>query len=236
MNEWLKSKSTLRLTVIQSVSLVSSPIWGSWPDIYYSLTVTVLFLWGALSDDRTVLSFICSAGSCQRSLPRVRFPWDSCLRFETSQFIASYDSQGHVGGILPRLHTGGIEFTSELSFIIYGELNRGPPHRTGLVCSVASVAAETRASELLLSKWTSACVDIPYPWKALLNLRWHENVLTEPTLFIVGGNMCYRVTLIIYLNSLFFANNSSKASYKVSKSKDGMEQVHTKTQQQQQQP
>jgi hypothetical protein len=27
-----------------------------------------------------------------------------CLRFETSLFIASYDSQGHGGGIWPRLH------------------------------------------------------------------------------------------------------------------------------------
>jgi hypothetical protein len=29
-----------------------------------------------------------------------------CLRFETSLFVASYDSQGHGGGILPSLHTG----------------------------------------------------------------------------------------------------------------------------------
>jgi hypothetical protein len=28
-----------------------------------------------------------------------------CLRFEISLFIASYDSQGHGGGIRPRLHT-----------------------------------------------------------------------------------------------------------------------------------
>jgi hypothetical protein len=43
-------------SVSQSVSqsvLVSSPIWGSWPNIYYCLTVTVLLLWGALSDERT---------------------------------------------------------------------------------------------------------------------------------------------------------------------------------------
>jgi hypothetical protein len=42
-------------SVSQSV-FVSSPIWGSWPDIYYCLTVTVLFLWSALSDERTGLS------------------------------------------------------------------------------------------------------------------------------------------------------------------------------------
>jgi hypothetical protein len=29
-----------------------------------------------------------------------------CLRSETSHFVASYDSQGHGGGIRPRLHTG----------------------------------------------------------------------------------------------------------------------------------
>jgi hypothetical protein len=29
-----------------------------------------------------------------------------CLRFETSPFVASYDSQGHGGSIRPRLHTG----------------------------------------------------------------------------------------------------------------------------------
>jgi hypothetical protein len=29
-----------------------------------------------------------------------------CLRFETSLFVACYDSQGHGGGIRPRLHTG----------------------------------------------------------------------------------------------------------------------------------
>jgi hypothetical protein len=36
----------------------------------------------------------------------------SCLSFETSLFVASYDSQGHGGGIRPRLHTG------ELSIIV----------------------------------------------------------------------------------------------------------------------
>jgi hypothetical protein len=28
-----------------------------------------------------------------------------CLRFETSLFVASYDLQGHGGGIRPRFHT-----------------------------------------------------------------------------------------------------------------------------------
>jgi hypothetical protein len=111
----VKVKVTLRLTVSQSVSLGSSPR----PDIYYTSTVTVLFLWGALSDERTGLSFVLvyAAGPRQRSLSLGPSPVGLvtifyCLIFETSLFVASYDSQGHGGGIRLHLHTG--EF-SELS-------------------------------------------------------------------------------------------------------------------------
>jgi hypothetical protein len=62
----VKVKVTLRLTVSQSVS----------KSCCYSLAVTFLFLWGALSDERTGLSFVCAAGPCQRSLSRVLLPWD----------------------------------------------------------------------------------------------------------------------------------------------------------------
>jgi hypothetical protein len=39
-----------------------------------------------------------------------------CLRFETSRFVASYDSQGHGGGIRPRLHKW-IQATTGLRYI-----------------------------------------------------------------------------------------------------------------------
>jgi hypothetical protein len=42
---------------------------------HYYLTVTVLFLWGALSDERTSLSLAYAAGLCQRSFSRVRVPY-----------------------------------------------------------------------------------------------------------------------------------------------------------------
>jgi hypothetical protein len=38
-----------------------------------------------------------------------------CLSFETSLFVASYDSQGHGGGIRPRLHTGDYSCSSSSS-------------------------------------------------------------------------------------------------------------------------
>jgi hypothetical protein len=58
-------------------------------------------VWAAFSDERTGLSFTIAAGPRQRS--RDQF---YCLGFETSLFVASYDSQGHGGGIPHRLHTG----------------------------------------------------------------------------------------------------------------------------------
>jgi hypothetical protein len=49
--------------------------------IYYSLTVTVLFFWGALFDERTGLSFIYATGPRQHSRSRVRAPLDSWRYF-----------------------------------------------------------------------------------------------------------------------------------------------------------
>jgi hypothetical protein len=94
-----------------SLSWNKAPIWGLRPDFYYHRTVAGLLMWGALSDERTGLSFTIAAGSSQRS----KFSGPShlrlatifyCLRFETSHFVASYNSQGHGGGIRSRLHTG----------------------------------------------------------------------------------------------------------------------------------
>jgi hypothetical protein len=86
----------------QSASLFwnKAPIWGLRPDLYYCQTVAGLFIWEALSDERTGLSFTFVAGPRQRSHFRVRVPWDSW-----PYFILSYDSQGYGGSIRHRLHT-----------------------------------------------------------------------------------------------------------------------------------
>jgi hypothetical protein len=47
--------------------LVSSRIWGPGPDFSYCLTVAGLLMWGALSDERMVLSITIAAGPSQRS-------------------------------------------------------------------------------------------------------------------------------------------------------------------------
>jgi hypothetical protein len=69
---------------------VSSHIWGAWPDSYYSLTVTVLFLWGAFSKERTGLSFAYAAGPRQGSLSWVRVPWDSWPYWTSSSQSQNY--------------------------------------------------------------------------------------------------------------------------------------------------
>jgi hypothetical protein len=82
-----------------SLSWNKAPFWGLRPDIYYCLTVAAVLIWGP-SDERTGMSIASATGPRQRSLATIFY----CLRFETSLFVASYDSQGYGGGIRPRLH------------------------------------------------------------------------------------------------------------------------------------
>jgi hypothetical protein len=61
---WLKPQSNLcydRWSFRQSV-LVSCLIWGPRPDFCYCQTVADLFMWGALYDEKTGLSFTIAAG------------------------------------------------------------------------------------------------------------------------------------------------------------------------------
>jgi hypothetical protein len=60
----------------QSATWNKVPIWGLRPDFYYCQTVTGLLVWGAVSAERTDLSFTIAAGPRQRSHSRVRVPWD----------------------------------------------------------------------------------------------------------------------------------------------------------------
>jgi hypothetical protein len=53
-----KSKSHYDRRLVVQCVLVSSPVWGSWPDVNYCLTVTVLSISGAPSDERSGLSFV----------------------------------------------------------------------------------------------------------------------------------------------------------------------------------
>jgi hypothetical protein len=51
-----------------------------------------LVFWGALSDERMGLSFVYTAGPCQRSLSRVPFPWHSLPYFTGSDLSLLFSS------------------------------------------------------------------------------------------------------------------------------------------------
>jgi hypothetical protein len=84
VNEWLLTcKLTLEsesesyfMTDGQPASLSwnKAPFWGLRPDLYYCLTVVGLLILGALSDERTGLSFTIAVGPRQCSHFRVRVP------------------------------------------------------------------------------------------------------------------------------------------------------------------
>jgi hypothetical protein len=106
----LKVKVTLRLTISQSVSWCRAPS-GAHDQIFIAVWQLRSCFCGApsLTRGRVCLLFMLLAlastvflGSSPLGLATIFY----CLQFETSLFIASYDSQGHGEGIRPRLHTG----------------------------------------------------------------------------------------------------------------------------------
>jgi hypothetical protein len=83
---WLFQSQSYITTDGQTASLSSceATIWGLRPDFYYCLTVACLFMWGAVSDERTGLPFTSVSGPRQRSRSWVRLSQDSWPYFTVS--------------------------------------------------------------------------------------------------------------------------------------------------------
>jgi hypothetical protein len=73
-----------------SLSWNKTPVWDLRPDFYYCQTIAGLLMWGALSDERTGLSFTIAPGPCQCWHFRIRLPLDSWPYFTVS------DSRLHI--------------------------------------------------------------------------------------------------------------------------------------------
>jgi hypothetical protein len=82
-----------------------------------------------------------------------------CLRFETSHFVASYDSQGHGGGIRPRLHTGFSRCHSDCCWYRLGTdrtENRRSPYCRRCHCLVTAVYIVVARHWLVPSPWLAS--------------------------------------------------------------------------------
>jgi hypothetical protein len=94
----------------QSASLCwnIAPMWCLRPGFYYCQTVACLLLWGALSNERTGLSFTIAASLASAVIlgSESRGTRDHILlsHIQDFLFVASYDSQSYGGSIRPRLH------------------------------------------------------------------------------------------------------------------------------------
>jgi hypothetical protein len=89
----VKLKVTLWQTVSQSISLGVEPHLGVMTK--YLLLFSQLrscSVWDAFSDERTGLSLGYAAGPCQRSLARIRVPWDSRPYFAVSDLRLPFSS------------------------------------------------------------------------------------------------------------------------------------------------
>jgi hypothetical protein len=75
-----------------SLSWNKAPIWGLRPDINYCLTITVLFLWAALSDERMGLSFVYATGPRECSPSWVWDPLISRPYFTVSDLRLPFSS------------------------------------------------------------------------------------------------------------------------------------------------
>jgi hypothetical protein len=177
---YFKSKLHCDWRSVNQYVLVSSPVWGSWPDIYYCLTVTVLFLRGVLSDETTSLSFVYATGPRQRSLSRVWVPWDSRPYFTVS---------------ILRLPFSSPPTTRRVTMEVFDP----PPHRSGQVRSLSHIATDGQSvclswcrapcgahDQILITVWQL----LSCPWEgALSDERTGLSFVSQPA---VLGQIIYK--------------------------------------------
>jgi hypothetical protein len=132
---------------------------------------TLLIPWGALSDERTGLSFVCATDSCQRSLSRVLVPWDLQPNFTVSDLRLPFSSAPTTRRVTvevsdPASTRVTLESITYPFFITRGKLNRDHNLSQFLCYSVSIRLYETcqlRSNALVSTSLSAAfrrCVTI----------------------------------------------------------------------------
>jgi hypothetical protein len=168
-----------------SLSWNKAPIWGLRPDLYYLCDIYGLVLLGRPLW-REVGFLFCM---CYWPLPAQSFSGPStlrletifhCVRFETSLFVASYDLQGHGGGIRPRLHTGCLPWfwmpyikRATLLSLSHSIFERaGTTRRTCKTRNLQQSAKDYFYRRLNISKDSNLCECLICPRILLARVRW----------------------------------------------------------------
>jgi hypothetical protein len=95
----------------------------------------------------------------------------SCLKLLGSLFVASYDSQGHGGGIQTRLHTA---LTQELYPTVTSHLACLIPYTSTLPCGrhiTAAIDVTCKVAQGAVDAHSCMCSTLPPPWRELSNKR-----------------------------------------------------------------
>jgi hypothetical protein len=202
-SQWsqVKVKVTLRLTVSQSVRL------GVEPRLRHTTRYYFLFesycpvhvgrpLW------REVGSVVCNcywpslAQSFSGPSPVGPVAIFYCLRFETSLFVGSYDSQGHRGGIRPRLHTVGKKNQSLTRF-------GGTNARIQWSLSLSLMLRPTVSGPV--------CLGIKHPFGAydqILIIVWQVRVCWCGAPSLTWGRVCRLQLLLALASAVIFWSES----------------------------
>jgi hypothetical protein len=163
--------SCLRLTQIQSQSHVTTdgqsaslssnkaPIWDLRPDFYYCQTVAGLLIWGALSDERTGLSFTIAPGPCQCWHFRVRLPWDSWPKFTVSASRLPFSSPPTTRRVTVEVFDPA--FTRECSLYTNSRMNS-----LFITSTLPEYKSPCRTVIVL-------CYSVCCNGNAFINIRWH---------------------------------------------------------------
>jgi hypothetical protein len=90
-----------------------APIWVLRPDFYYCQTIENLLMWGALSEERTGLSFTIAAGPRQRSHSSDPLPSNGCTSpvdsVTSGTYLPNLCLAMNVSAVLLWVHTSGIQ-------------------------------------------------------------------------------------------------------------------------------